>query len=170
MLTKRDNYALGSAGLAIAGTPALGAYKITNALAYQIDGQTYQKAATDNIAVVITPAVNPTPITLAAAAIGASKITCMWIWINAAGSVFVEPAATLNPPVAKLPPSVTGSGYGVGVFEWPSERPGYALLGAVKVATNASGAFTYASTSHAAANQTVTYYNVGADFGVPITF
>ena len=170
MLTKRDNYALGSALLAVAGTATGGQFKTTNLVSYQIDGQAYSKAATDNIAPVIIPALNPTPITFAAAAIGASKITCMWVWINAAGTVYVEPAAELNPPVAKLPPSLTGSGYKAGVFEWPSERPGYALLGAIKVATNASGAFTYASTALSAANQTTTYYSVAADLGQPVTF
>lgn len=166
MLTKRDNFALGCAGVGIAGTPALSAIKTTNALAVQIDGQTYQSAATDNRAFTIIPATISPPA--AFVSLAASKSSCFFVWLNPAGTAYVEQVTKVG--VAFVPASVTGSGYAAGIFEWPMDRPGYALIGAIKVVTNASGAFVPATTSLAAANQTVTYYNVGPDLGLGVPY
>lgn len=167
MMTKRDNYALGAAGLAVAGTPALGALKITNIVHYAADGRMYVKAATDNIAQAL--ATFSPLASLAAAAIGASKILCLWVYIKASdGSVVLDPAVKAG--LLDQPPSLTGAGYKVGVFEAPPERAGYAILGAIKIATNASGAYTPGTTSLGAANQTVTYYDLGPDLGVAIPY
>lgn len=167
MLTKRDNSSLGCAGLAVAGTPTSGAFKLTNAFAYQADGQSFQKAATDNIAQALA---SWSPLaSLATAAIGASKTIMIWVHIKSSdGSMVLEPATRLG--VLDAPASVTGAGYKSGVFEAPPERVGYALVGGIKVATNASGAYTSGTTALNAANQTTTYYNFGSDYGVPVPY
>lgn len=167
MLTKRDNSSLGCAGLGVAGTPTNGAFKVNNAFHYQVDGQSYIRALTDNIAQVVMPTY--TIGALAAAAIGASKTLLMWVHIRASdGALFLEPA---NKNGALFQPAgVTGVGYQPGVFEQPQETKGYCLIGAIKIVTNAAGAYTPGTTSLAAANQTVTYYNFGSDYGVPIPY
>lgn len=167
MLTKRDNSSLGCAGLAVAGTPTNGQFKTSNILHVQADGQSYVKAATDNIAQVVFPPF--TIAALAAAAIGASKTLLLWIHMRVSdGALFMEPASKAGALFA--PAGATGSGYVPGVFEPPQETRGYVLIGAIKIVTNASGAYTPGTTSLAAANQTVTYYNFGSDYGVPIPY
>lgn len=167
MMTKRDNYALGAAGFAVAGTPAGGQFKTSNLLSYTVDGAMKTKAATDNIAPAL--ATFSVLANLAAAAIGASKATCHFIYIKASdGSVVVDPAVRAG--ALDAPVSATGNGYKPGCFETPPERPGYALIGAYKVVTNASGAFTPGTTALNAANQTTTYYDFATDLGSPIPY
>lgn len=156
MLTKRDNYSLGCAGMAVAGTPALSAYKITNILAYLIAGLTYIKAATDNIAWTLLTGQS------AFVALAASQQSVFFFWLDSAGNARV----TQGPVVA----SANASTYRAGFFEWPSDLAGYACIGAAKVACNASGAFTPGTTALNAANMTVTYYNAGPDYGVGIPY
>lgn len=156
MHTVRDNYALGCAGLA-EGTNA-NTFKTSNNLHYQIDGRSYFKAATDNVAFALqaqTPAASIVPLV-------ASQVACLFIMIDPAG------ALTYKQSTAK--PSTTASTYQPGAFEWPQEDKGFACIGAIKIATNASGAFTAASTDLGASNQTVTYYNTATDYGVSIPY
>lgn len=167
MMTKRDNYTHGAAGLAVAGTATNGQFKTSNILHYAVNGRAYVKAATDNIAQVLAPF--SVLATLAAAAVGASKVLCLFVYIRASdNAMFLDPAVKLG--LLDQPPSLTGAGYKVGVFEWPPERDGYALVGAIKIATNASGAYTPGTTALNAANQTTTYYDVSTDLGVPIPY
>ena len=171
MLTKRDNMSLGCAGLAVAGTPANGAFKLTNALTYLIAGLCYLKAATDNIAQVQLPAaVGGLPFVN----LGANQQTCIFVSIDVNGNLFLHQAARTAPAQLGasvfLPASITSSGYQSGAFEWPAEAKGYAVIGAIKIATNASGAFVFGTTTLSAANQTVTYYNAAVDYGVAVPY
>jgi hypothetical protein len=170
MLTKRDNMSLGCAGLALATTPALGAFKTSNALSYIIGGFAFFKAATDNIAQVAMPKVPAQPLVNLAA----NQQTCVFVSIDVAGNLFFEQAqrtpAALGAVGALVVPSITASGYGAGGFEWPGETKGYAVIGAIKIATNATGAYVFGTTALNAANQTVTYYNAAGDYGVPVPF
>ena len=157
MQTKRDNMSLGAAGLA-EGTNA-GTLKTSNILHYIVKGRAYIKAVTDNIAFALmtkVPALAILPLT-------ASQVGVFFISVRQSdGALVYEQSASK--------PSATGAGYQAGAFEWPSEVEGHALIGAIKVATNASGAFTAATTDLGAANQTVTYYDVAVDYGIPIPY
>lgn len=156
MHTMRDNYSLGCAGLGVGTTGAT--LKTVNAVAYQIDGRSFLKAATDNIAFALfvqVPAAAIVPL-------AASQVGVFFIMIDTAGNITYKQSASKS--------GVTAAGYSAGAFEWPQEDKGFACLGAIKVATNASGAFTAATTLLSAANQTVTYYNVGNDLGVAIPY
>ena len=88
---------------------------------------------------------------------------CFFVLADINGNIFYKQ----NPKSAS---SSSAANYQPGAFEWPQEDKGFAILGAFKVATNASGAFTAGTTSLAAANQVVTYYNAGNDLGVPIPY
>lgn len=165
MLTKRDNLSLGSAGLA-AGTGA-GTFKTQNALDYMIAGRAYQKAITDNIAFSLRVKV-PAEVALS---VPASKTQVYFLLIDPAGTITYTQARTSVADagsVRGLPGSSAAANYQAGAVEWPLEEEGRALIGAIKVATNAAGAFIPGTTSLGAANQTVTYYNVAGDYGVPI--
>lgn len=167
MMTRRDNYCLAMAGLAVAGTPTNGALKVTNITTILCEGQTYIKAATDNIAQALAPF--SVLATLAAGAIGASKTICLWVFMKASdASIVVQPAELLG--ALNAPASITAAGYKPGIFEQPPERVGYALIGAIRVATNASGAYTGGTTALNAANQTTTYFNFGPDLGVGVPY
>jgi hypothetical protein len=167
MMTKRDNYALGAAGLAVAGTPTNGQYKTSNLLSYTVDGVMKTKAATDNIAQTLAPF--SVLASLAGCAIGASRSLCLFIYIRASdGALFMDPAVRAG--ALEAPVAATGTGYRAGAFETPPERPGYALIGAIRIVTNASGAYTPGTTSLAAANQTVTYFDFATDLGLPVTY
>jgi len=167
MQTKRDNLSLGMAGFA-AGTTA-GTFKTNNAVNYQIAGRVYQKAATDNIA--FTPM--PKAVTPAVPVVPANKTQVYFISVDPAGNCFFEQARSSVTDAGVLRGmggSSTGAGYNPSAYEWPTESNGFAIIGAIKVATNASGSFTAATTSLAAANQTVTFYNVAEDYGVAIPY
>lgn len=172
MNSKRDNLSLGCAGLA-AGTTAA-SIKTQNILHYQIGGRSYVKPATDNIALtpfVLTPAV---PFV----ALAASSIGLFFVLVDVNGNIAIRQWAgnglagvAGNGATAAIPTAVPASNsaqYQPFNFEWPGEDAGWAIIGAFKVATNASGAYTAGTTSQAAANQVVTYYNVGQDLGVAI--
>ncbi len=163
MFTKRDNLSLGCAGLG-AGSNA-GTFKTTNGFSYQIDGLCYFKGPTDNIA--FTPMTRTPAIT--APALGASAITVLFVSVDKAGNFFYEPP----PHVGQYGQGLigkTGAGYTGGAVEWPQETKGMAVIGGIKIETNGSGAFTAGTTGLGAANQTVTFYNVGADYGVALPF
>jgi hypothetical protein len=165
MLTKRDNLSLGSAGLAT-GTGA-GTFKTTTVLDYMIAGRAYQKAATDNIAMALR-VKSPAEV---AVNVPASKTQVYFFLIDAAGAItYTQARQSVNDSgnVRGMPGSASAANYQASAVEWPLEEDGRACIGAVKVATNASGAFIPGTTSFGAANQTVTFYNVAGDYGVPI--
>ena len=170
MLTKRDNMSLSAAGLAIGSVVTSGQFKTSNNLNYIIAGLAFFKAATDNVAQVALPRVPAVPL----GNVGANQITCVFVSIDVAGNLFFEQnqraPAILGGSTVYLPPSLTGAGYNTGVFEWPAETKGYAIIGAIKIATAAAGAYVFGTTALNAANQTVTFYNAAADYGVPIPF
>lgn len=158
MFTKRDSASLGAAGMAVAGTPALSAYKVTNAFSYLIKGLAYLKAATDNIVWTIF-VTSPVSVFTSLAA---SQQSIFFFFVDAAGAMTVRQ----GPVVA----GTTGATYTPGAFEWPGDDATRACVGAVKVNCNASGAFVPGTTALNAANQTSTFYNAALDYGVPITY
>jgi hypothetical protein len=156
MLTQRDNFSLGCAGLA-AGTGA-GTFKTTNPVAVQTDGRTFFKAASDNLAWTLFPEAG----TPALPALAANQTCVYFVLVDPTGAVSVKTA-----PKNAVVIGPNGGGYTPGAVEWPQEDKGYACLGAIRVMVG-TGAFTPGTTSLAAANQTVTYFNCGPDLGVPI--
>ncbi len=153
MHTPRDNYSLGCAGLATGTTTTL---SNANAFPYQIDGRSYQKAAALNVAPALKTG-SPAFVALAA-----NQSTCFF--------AHIDPAGTITLTQGKVGSSSTAAGYQAGAFEWPQEDKGFACIGAIKVTTNATGAFTVGTTAFGAANTTVTYYNAGDDYGVAIPY
>ena len=162
MQSKRDNLCDTSAGLAAGGTA--GTVGIGNAFSYQIAGRIYQKAAAASV--TLTPKPGTTAL-----AVPANSTQVLFLSVDPAGNVVYEQArgqVAASGYKQGLLASNTAAGYAPGAYEWPQEDAGYALIGAVKIATNASGAFTPGVTSLGASNQVVTYYNVGQDLGVCI--
>jgi hypothetical protein len=157
MHTKRDNYALGAAGLS-AGTA--GSVSIGNILHYQIAGRAYAKAATANIALVLLAAYTGGAVQ-AATNLAANQTTVLFFFIDAAGTVTYRQSAVRT--------GSTGPGYASGAFEWPPEEPNHACIGAVKIQTIAAQTFTPGTTVPGTAN-TATWYNVANDLGVPIPY
>lgn len=157
MLTQRDNFSLGCAGLG-AGTVA-GTFKTTNPVAYQIDGRTFFKAAATDLAWTLFPE----PGTPALVSLAANQAAVYFVLIDTAGVLYVK-----NAPRNAVVVGPGGGGYTPGGAEWPQEDKGYAVLGAIRVVTGAAGAFVPGTTGLGAANQTVTYYNAGPDLGVGI--
>lgn len=157
MITTRDNMSLGCAGLGVGTAGAT--IKTTNVLHFLVQGLAYAKAVTDNIALTMMTKVPAVP----AVALAASQVAVFFVSVKASdGSIVLEQS--------KVAGSATAAGYQPGAFEWPAETPGFAIIGAFKVATNASGAYTLGTTLNSAANQTVTYYNAAFDYGVPIPY
>lgn len=154
MQTARDNVSMGCAGLAIATTTTL--FKTLNALAFGIGGRSFQKAATDNIPLALKSGAT------AMAVMAASQVVVLFIHIDTAGTVTYS--------VSTVRANSTAAAYVPGAVEWPQEDTGFACIGAIKVTTNASGAFTLGTTAFGAANTTATFYNVGGDYGVAIPY
>ena len=153
MHTQRDNYSLGSAGLG-AGTGA-GTIKTQNILHYAIAGRTYAKAVTDNIALAAKGGA-------AIVALAANQVACLLLFIDAAGTITYRQSKTKT--------NSTGAGYTPGAFELVPDEADAACFGALKIACNASGAFTPGTTALNATGVTATFYNLGDDYGVPIPF
>lgn len=129
------NLSLSAAGLA-EGTNA-NTFKTTATLAYAIDGVFYSKGATDNIA-----------MTAAAGTVPPSSAALYGVWIDAAGNV----SNTRGPVVAAGEPCpVPGAPAG-----------NVALVGLIKVTTNASTTFTPGSTDLGAAGVVDAYYDCAA--------
>lgn len=145
MMTTRAAYALGAAGLA-EGTNA-NTFKTSNIVHFAINGRTYVKAATDNLA-------------LSAGTALANHEQCVFfVWIDTAGTVTTTQST--------IYPNTTSQSYVARGIEWP-QVANKACLGAIRVQCNGSSTFTPASTDLGAANVTDTYYDVGPDLGVPI--
>ena len=165
MNSKRDNLSLGCAALANGTTAA--SIKTQNIVHYQIGGRSFAKAVTDNIALTALVQVPAVPLV----SLAASQQSCFFVLIDAAGNVVLRQWSgnQLNVSTSVVAAS-NAAAYVPGFFEWPQEDTLYAIIGAFKVSTNASGAFVPGTTSQAAANQTVTYFNVAQDLGLPIPF
>ena len=153
MHTTRDNQSHGNAGLA-EGTNA-NTYKTSNIVGYRIGGLAYTKAITDNIAFAARSGTTFT-------ALGNSKVSCFFVLADAAGNLVMRQSAVKD--------AATAQTYQAGAFEWPAEEDNYAVLGAIKVVTSASGTFTATSTDLSASGVTATYFNSNGDYGVPITY
>jgi len=160
MLTQRDNYSLGCAGL-VAGTGAT--ISVANALPFVIDGRSFQKAVATNVAFALRSGGVALP------ALTASQIGCVFMFLDTAGALTYESAKTVQ-GVADVRANTTSQSYVPGAFQWPDDIAGFACIGAVKIATNASGAFTIGTTALGAANVTSTFYNAAVDYGKPIPF
>lgn len=160
MRSPRDNVSMGCAGL-VAGTGAT--VSTGNALPYQVDGRTYFKAATANVAFALK--ANAT----IAAVLAASQAMCLFLHLDTAGNLTYSCAQKPDGTV-RVVGSATAASYTPGAFEWPQEDKGFACIGAIKITTNASGAFTVGTTALGAANTTATFYNAGDDYGVAIPF
>lgn len=145
-LSKRDNPCLSAAGLASGITPAK--VKTTNATSYNINGRTFNKAATDDF------------WTLAGAVMAAGQVQVIWLYINAAGTASVEASALKS---ASTSTSLTDR-YVPGAFDWPDPID-KSVVGAVVI--TATGPFTPGTTS--TATQCV-FVNAGPDYGTPITY
>lgn len=148
MKTIRKSYSLGAAGLA-EGTAA-NTFRTTNAVTYVIDGRSYFKAATDNLA-----------FSAGHAALAAKQTSAFYVWLDAAGAVSTTQAA--------VRPSPAGTGYLAGAWEWP-EADGKACIGAIVIRTDNAATFTANTTDFGAADVIDTFHNVADDYGVPITY
>lgn len=109
-------------------------YKTTATLAYTINGVFYSKGATDNIAMTSTAGTVPP-----------SSAALYAIWIDSAGNF----SNTRGPVVASGDPCPVPTQTALNV----------ALVGLIKVVTNASTTFTPGSTDLGDAGVTDTYYN-----------
>lgn len=147
-ITKRDSYCINGAQVA-EGTNA-NTYKTTAAISAVLNGRVVNKAATDNVA-----------FSAGHAAQGASKVAAYFVLMDSAGALTTQQSSVEN--------HSTSQQYVPGAFEWP-DPVDKVVVGAIKVATNASGAFTAASTDLGAANQTVTYFDAALDYGKPIPY
>lgn len=133
---------LGAAGLA-EGTNA-NTFQIANAVPFVIKGRSYLKAATDNIA-----------FSAGHTALAASQTCIFAVCINAAGTV----STVQSEIVANADLGVTKA------IQCPDIPDNLACLGHIQVSTNASGAFTPASTDLGAANVFDAYVNYA--LGIP---
>lgn len=145
-MTTRAAYSLGAAGLA-EGTNA-NTFKTSNILHYAINGRTYVKAATDNLA-----------FSSGHTALGNSEQCVFFVFLDSSGTVSTTQSAVVK--------NTTHQSYVAKAVEWP-QVANKACIGAIRVQCNASGTFTPTSTDLGAANVTDTYYDVGPDMGVPI--
>lgn len=133
-LISGGNICLASAGLA-EGTTA-NTLQIANNITYLIDGEFKAKAATNNIAMVAPPDAPA----YKAQAVSTSAVYS--VYINGAGTVYVKQGASS--------PGTDGAQYAA------PERS-MALLGFIKVVTNASATFTPGGTDLSASGVTATY-------------
>jgi len=147
MKTTRDSYSLGYATLA-EGTNA-NTFKTTTACAYVINGQSYIKAATDNLAF--------------------STGTAQAVLTQAAYFVFVDTAGTVTTVQSSIQPISSVAGYVAGAWEIPHVAD-KACIGAIKVTLASAATFTPGSTDLSATNVTGTYFNFGDSYGTPITY
>lgn len=143
MITKRDNFCLNSAALAIGTVPT--GVKSANAVSYNIAGVAYTKAASDPL------------IAMSGTALTTHQVCAFFIMINAAGTVSLSQS--------DIKTASTGTGYVAGAFEWPDPSD-KACIGAVLIKSGAA-VFTPGTT---ALTSVATYINVGPDYGTPIAY
>lgn len=148
MKTLREAYSLGCAGLA-EGTNA-NTFKTSNIVHYCINGRTYVKAATDNLA-----------FSSGHTSLAAKQICAFFVWIDTAGTV-----TTTQSTVAS---NSQATGYVKSAFEWPVVAD-KACLGAIVVDAQNAAVFVPNTTDLGATDVVDTYHNVADDLGVAITY
>lgn len=144
----RTSHSLGCAGLA-EGTNA-NTFQIGNAVEFAINGRTYRKAATDNIA-----------FSSGHTALTAKQICAFFVFLDTAGAVSTVQSTIANNSQAQS--------YVAGAWEWP-QVANKACIGAIVVDAQNSATFTPNSTDLGATDVVDTYHNAGLDYGVPITY
>lgn len=149
----RKSYSLGCAGLA-EGTNA-NTFKTSNILHYVINGRSYVKAATDNIAF----AADGT-ITSAFVQQTAKKVAVYFAFIDAAGAITWTQSTQYD--------NSQQPGYVARGFDWPVLAD-KACIGALKIDCQNSATFTPASVDLSATDVVDTFYNVADDYGTPVT-
>lgn len=149
----RKAYSLGCAGLA-EGTNA-NTFQIANILHYAINGLSYRKAVTDNIAFAAETALTAAFTALAA------KQTCLFFF-------FIDSAGAVTAVQSEIRAATTEASYVKKAIDWPSVAD-KACFGALKVQTNNSATFTPGSTDLGATDVVDTFYNVADDYGTPLT-
>lgn len=151
-ITLRDNFSLGAAGLA-EGTAA-NTFQVANILHYVINGRAYRKAVTDSIAFAAGTFT-------AFVAQAAQKIAVYYFFIDTAGAITVKQSAQV--------PNAQVASYVAGAFDWPDE-PNLACIGALRITTNNAATFTPGSVDLGAADVVDVFFDVGPDYGVPVTY
>lgn len=153
MRATRDAYSLGAAGLA-EGTNA-NTFKTSNILHYVINGRSYVKAATDNIAFAVESS-----LTSAFTALTAKQVCVFFFFIDSAGTITVSQTTPTY--------DSQSASYVSRAYDWP-EVANKACIGALKLDCQNSATFTVNSTDLGAADVVDTFYNVADDYGVPVT-
>jgi len=148
----RDNFATTTAGVAEATTTA-GQFKNTNAYNYSVAGRAKLKAATTDVAMVAFTGTTFTNLV-------SGQQTALFVMVDAAGVQTILQG--------KVVPTSSAAGYVAGAWEWPTDQPLHACVGAIVV--KAAATFTVGTTDLSAANITPTYFDVCGDYGVPITY
>lgn len=148
MKTLRENHAMGCAGLA-EGTNA-NTFKTSNNLHYNINGRSYFKAATDNLA-----------FSSGHTALAAKQTCAFFVWLDTSGNVTTTQSAIVSNSQAV--------GYQKGAWEWP-QQDSKACIGAIIVDCQNAATFTPNSTDLGATDVVDTYANVSDDFGVAVTY
>jgi hypothetical protein len=146
-MTKRDNHAVTSPGLAIGTTTT----KVNTGLAcaYNIGGRAYSKAATADV------------FTLAGTSLAVRQTCAFFLLLDASGAATVEQSAIKEASTS----TSTTTRYVPGAWDWPDPTD-KAVIGAV-VITTAGLAFVPGTT---ALTGVAAYVNAGPDYGSPITY
>jgi hypothetical protein len=148
MHTLREAHSLGCAGLA-EGTNA-NTFKTSNILHYSINGRTYVKAATDNVA-----------FSAGHNALAAGQKCAFFVFIDSAGNLTTVQSAIV--------PNTESTSYRGGAWEWPQVID-KACIGAIVVDATVAAVFVPNTTDLGAANVVDTYHNVGLNLGAPVTY
>lgn len=146
-MTKRDNHAVTSPGLAIGTTTS----KVNTGLAcaYNIGGRAYSKAVTADL------------FTLAGTSLAARQTCAFFLLLDAAGTATVQQSSIKEASTS----TSTTTRYVPGAWDWPDPTD-KAVIGAV-VITNGASAFVPGTT---ALTGLAAYVNGGPDYGTPIAF
>lgn len=144
-MTTRANFSLGSAGLA-EGTNA-NTFQIANIVHYNINGRSYRKAITDNLAFS------------AGTALATRQACVFWVLIDTAGTVTTSQSSIVS--------GSTAADYVQQAFEPPvvSDK---AVIGAIVVETRNAATFTPGSTDLGASDVIDTFHNFGPVYGYPV--
>ncbi len=145
----RENLCLGFASLAEDDVNA-NRFEINAAVAFQINGRLYTKAATANL-----------QFSAGHTALAAKEMCAFFVCLDVNGNV-----TTIQSPIVK---NNQEAGYVPGAWEWPnpSDR---AVIGAIVVDCRNAATFTPNTTDLGAADVTDTYVHVGIDYGRPIAY
>lgn len=146
-MTKRDNFAVTSPGLAIGTTTS----RVNTGLAcaYNINGRTFNRAVTADL---FTPA---------GTALAARQTCVFFLMLDAAGTASVQQSSIQEDTTS----TSTTKRYVAGAWDWPDPTD-KAVVGAVVIKSGAS-VFTPGTT---ALTSVATYINAGQDYGTPIAY